>query len=174
MSTRRAVFLDRDGVLNRAFRDGSGTLRPPSSLDDFELLDGAAEACARLRAAGFALVVATNQPDVARGTQRREVVEQINATLRRELPLDAVFTCYHDDKDDCTCRKPLPGMLLAAAEELGILLEESFMVGDRGRDVEAGRRAGCRTVLVGAERADADFRAPSLLDSVHWILEAAA
>jgi D-glycero-D-manno-heptose 1,7-bisphosphate phosphatase len=174
MSARRAVFLDRDGVLNRAFRDAAGTLRPPSSPAAFELLEGAAEACARLRAAGFVLVVATNQPDVARGTQERDVVEQINAALRRVLPLDAVFTCYHDDEDDCACRKPLPGMLIAAAEELGILLEQSFMVGDRERDVEAGRRAGCRTVLVGEERAEADFRAPSLLASVPWILEEAA
>jgi D-glycero-D-manno-heptose 1,7-bisphosphate phosphatase len=174
MSARRAVFLDRDGVLNRAFRDAAGTLRPPSNLAALELVEGAAEACARLREAGFALVVATNQPDVARGTQERSVVEAINEALRRQVELDAVFTCYHDDGDDCACRKPRPGLLLDAAAELGIDLGASFMVGDREQDVEAGRRAGCRTVLVGDESAEADFHAGSLLASVDWILAEAA
>ncbi len=174
MTRRRAVFLDRDGVLNRAFEDAGGTLRPPSTPDALELLDGAAAACARLREAGFALVVATNQPDVARGTQEHSVVEEINDALRREIELDAVFTCYHDDKDGCGCRKPRPGLLLDAAAQLGIDLGASFMVGDRALDVEAGRRAGCRTVLVGDAPAEADFRAPSLYASVDWILEEAA
>ena len=174
MRARRAVFLDRDGVLNRAFRDAAGTLRPPSTPAALEVLEGAAEACARLRAAGFTLVVATNQPDVARGTQERSVVEAINEALRRQVELDAVFTCYPDDGDDCACRKPRPGLLLDAAAELGIDLGASFMVGDREQDVEAGRRAGCRTVLVGDEPVEADFRAGSLLASVDWILAEAA
>lgn len=144
---KRAVFLDRDGVLNRALiRDGRTF--PPATLEELEILPGTGEALGRLRAAGFLLIVATNQPDVGRGRQRREVVEAMHASLRERLPLDEVRACYHDDADGCGCRKPEPGLLCAAAEAWGIDLGASFMVGDRWRDVEAGRRAGCTTVLV--------------------------
>ncbi len=143
---RRAVFLDRDGVINRAVvRDGKPY--PPASLAEVEVLPGVAEALARLRAAGFLLLVATNQPDVARGTQRREVVEAINARLLAELPLDEVFVCY-EDGPDCPRKKPNPGLLLEAAAKYDIDLAGSFMVGDRWRDIEAGHRAGCRTIFI--------------------------
>jgi D-glycero-D-manno-heptose 1,7-bisphosphate phosphatase len=143
---RRAVFLDRDGVLNRAFvRDGKPN--PPATLDDLEVLPGVPEALARLKAAGFLLLGATNQPDVARDAQRREVVEAMNSRLLGVLPLDEIFVCY-EDGPDCPRRKPNPGMLLEAAAKYGVDLADSFMIGDRWRDVEAGRRAGCRTVLV--------------------------
>lgn len=143
----RAVFLDRDGVLNRAhLRDGKP--RPPRDLSDFEILPGVAEACARLKAAGWLLVVATNQPDVARGTQSRELVEAMHDRLRAELPLDAIETCWEEDGPFCTCYKPKPGMLLQAAGRLGIDLDESVMVGDRWRDIGAGQNAGCYTILV--------------------------
>jgi D-glycero-D-manno-heptose 1,7-bisphosphate phosphatase len=143
---RRCVFLDRDGVLNRALvRDGKPY--PPASVDDFVVLPGVAEALAQLRNAAFLLVVVTNQPDVARGTQRRDVVEAVHARLQRELPLDEIVVCYEDGAD-CPYRKPNPGMLLAAAVKHRIDLPASFMVGDRWRDVEAGARAGCRTVFL--------------------------
>jgi D-glycero-D-manno-heptose 1,7-bisphosphate phosphatase len=147
MSARSAVFLDRDGVLNRAFvRNGCGV--PPASLAELELLDGVVQACQSLHDAGFLLVMVTNQPDVARGTQRRETVESINTTLRGWLPLDDVRVCYHDDVHQCACRKPAPGLLMDAAAEWNIDLRRSFMIGDRHRDVEAGRRAGCQTFLI--------------------------
>jgi len=145
--TRRAVFLDRDGVLNRALRRG-GRVSPPLCPEELELLPGVAPALARLRAAGFLLIVATNQPDVARGRQRREVIDAMHASLREQLVLDEIRACYHDDGDGCDCRKPQPGMLREAARAWGIDLASSYMVGDRWRDIEAGRRAGCRTVLV--------------------------
>jgi D-glycero-D-manno-heptose 1,7-bisphosphate phosphatase len=175
---RRAVFLDRDGVLNPpVIRDGCPF--PPSSLAQFELYPEVPLACARLRQDGFALVVVTNQPDVARGTLDVRLVEAMHDRLRRELPLDGVFTCLHDDADRCRCRKPAPGLLVAAAAELALDLERSFMVGDRWRDVEAGRRAGCRTVHVDRgyqERAPegADASAPDLAEAVRWIAEQAA
>lgn len=140
---KRAVFLDRDGVINRAaVRDGKPY--PPDSLNDLEILPGVPEALSRLRAAGFVNVIVTNQPDVATGKQRREVVEAIHEFLLSHLPLDAVKVCYHVDTDNCACRKPRPGMLLEAASELGIDLAASFMVGDRWRDVAAGQTAGCK------------------------------
>lgn len=114
----------------------------------------------------------TNQPDVARRTQTRAVVEAINARLGAELGLREFRVCYHDDGDDCQCRKPRPGLLRDAARDLGIDLESSFMIGDRARDIEAGKRAGCRTVLVGP-RPDpaivADRVAKDLLDAASWI-----
>jgi len=143
----RGVFLDRDGVLNDVDVEG-GVSRPPPSADQVRLLPGVRDACARLRAAGYPLVVVTNQPDVARGHQAREKVEAINDLIRRELPVQDVLTCYHDDGDGCDCRKPKPGLLVRAARRWGIDLAGAFMVGDRWSDVEAGRAAGCRTILI--------------------------
>ena len=146
---KRAVFLDRDGVINRAVvRDGKPY--PPRSLGQLVILPGVAEALARLREAGFVNVVVTNQPDVATGKQRREVVQAMNELLSSKLALDAVKVCYHVDADDCACRKPRPGMLLEAARELGVDLGASFMVGDRWRDVGAGQAAGCRSYFIDA------------------------
>jgi D-glycero-D-manno-heptose 1,7-bisphosphate phosphatase len=173
---RIAVFLDRDGVLNRNFISSDGVTHPPERPEQLELLPGVVEACARLRDAECLLVVVSNQPDVARGKQTREIVEAINFELSHRLPLDSVRVCYHDTPDRCECRKPAPGLLLRAAADLGIDLERSFMVGDRASDVEAGRRAGCRTVLV----VDAqnglvepmparDYDAPSLAAAADWI-----
>jgi D-glycero-D-manno-heptose 1,7-bisphosphate phosphatase len=141
------VFLDRDGVLNRTtVRDG--TPYPPASVAEVEVLPGVPEALRRLRERGLPLVVVTNQPDVARGTQTRAVVEEINTFLLRELGLTAVYACYHDNADQCACRKPKAGMLTRAAAEHGIDLRRSFMVGDRWGDVAAGAAAGCETLLV--------------------------
>jgi len=169
----KAVFLDRDGVINRAVvRDGKP--HPPDSIEDLEVLAGVPDALRRLRGAGFRLIVVTNQPDVARGTQSREVVEAMNARLTAELAVDEVVACYHDG-DDCDCRKPKPGALLAAAQRHGVELERSFMVGDRWRDIEAGQRAGCRCLFVDhgyAEQQPAGsfVRVPSLAAAADWIL----
>jgi D-glycero-D-manno-heptose 1,7-bisphosphate phosphatase len=171
---RRAVFLDRDGVLNAAVvRDGLPY--PPRSVDEVELLPGVEDACRRLRSAGFDLIVVTNQPDVARGTQTLEGVRRINDVLAAALPLDEVVICPHDDADGCDCRKPKPGMITAAAERRGIELTASFMVGDRWRDVEAGIRAGCRTLLIDRDYDERSVRADAsvadLSEAAVWILE---
>jgi len=144
---RRAVFLDRDGVLNRAMvRDGKPY--PPASPSELEIIPDTAGALADLKKLGFLLVVVTNQPDVGRGTQKREVVEAIHDRLREALPLDDVLVCFHTDNDACDCRKPRPGLIFRAAERYGIDVTASYMIGDRWRDIEAGERAGCRTVLI--------------------------
>jgi len=171
----RAVFLDRDGVLTRALvRDGIAYA--PITPAEMEIDADAPAALARLKAAGFLLVVITNQPDVARGITRLEDVETMHATLGANLPLDAFFVCYHDNADGCGCRKPRPGMLVKAAAEHGIDLATSFMVGDRWRDVDAGAAAGCRTVWIDRgyiEQAPAhvpDARVDSLRAAADWIL----
>jgi D-glycero-D-manno-heptose 1,7-bisphosphate phosphatase len=173
---RRAVFLDRDGVINRPVVI-DGKPYPPRSPAEFELLPGVTEACSRLRAAGFLLVVVTNQPDVGRGTLDRAIVETIHAEMRRRLPIDLVKVCYHAGEkygEPCVCRKPKPGMLLEAARELGIDLAMSFMVGDRWRDIDCGKRAGCRTVFIDWNydeplREVPDLRAGSLLDAARLL-----
>lgn len=145
--SRRAAFLDRDGVINRAIiREGRPY--PPASLAELEILPGVAHALARLRAAGMLLIVVSNQPDVARGTTARATVDEINARLATLLPLDAIRCCFHDSADGCNCRKPRPGLIVDAAREFDIEVTRSWMVGDRWRDVEAGRAAGCRTIFI--------------------------
>jgi D-glycero-D-manno-heptose 1,7-bisphosphate phosphatase len=146
---RRAVFLDRDGVINRALERDSKPY-PPGSLSEFEILPEVPAACAKLKQAGFLLVVVTNQPDVGRGTLQKEIVQTIHAEMCRQLPVDRVEVCYHpgEDASDCDCRKPKPGMLLHAAKELGLDLTQSWMVGDRWRDVDCGYAAGCRTIFI--------------------------
>ena len=138
---------------------------------------GVAEACSRLKQAGFLLVVATNQPDVGRGTLKREVVEAIHAHMLKALPLDRVEVCYHPGKteSECDCRKPKPGMLLRSARELNINLDKSWMVGDRWRDIDCGHAAGCRTILIDYQydeplKQPPDFRVSSLLEAADIIL----
>lgn len=173
---RKAVFLDRDGVLNRAlFRDGKPY--PPSTVNELEVLPGVPAAVKKLKDRGFELLVITNQPDVSRGTQSRDAVERINRALASSLPLDDILVCYHSDEDNCDCRKPRPGLLLQAARKYGIDLASSFMVGDRWRDVDAGHNAGCKTILIDSGYRERppdrppDARVGSLGEAAEWILE---
>ncbi len=145
---RRAIFLDRDGVLNAAIPDERGHPLPPRIAAELRILPGVPEACAALRAAGFLLIGCTNQPDIARGTTSRAFVDWVNARIVTACGLDEMRLCPHDDADGCHCRKPRPGMLADAAALHGIDLGASWMVGDRYRDMEAGQAAGCRTLLI--------------------------
>ena len=172
---RRAVFLDRDGVLVRALiRQGRPfSVRRP---EDLEILPGAAEACSAFREAGLLTIVVTNQPDVARGDLALGDLSAMHAALVDRIPVDAVLFCPHDDTDGCPCRKPAPGLLLEAAGRFGISLSQSVMVGDRWRDIEAGARAGCRTVFVDAgyherQPEPPDLTVTSLAEALPWILQ---
>jgi len=170
----KAVFLDRDGVINRAIvRDGKPY--PPDSLDELEILPDVPAALALLRQAGYRLIVVTNQPDVARGSKAREEVEALHQALRAQLPIDEIRVCFHDDADDCRCRKPKPGLLLDAAKTNGIDLKASVMVGDRWRDIEAGRQAGCTTVFINYNYQERQPATPnvsvrSLTEAAEWII----
>ncbi len=144
---RKAVFLDRDGVINRSEVRG-GKPYAPTRAEDFELLPGAADAMVALRAAGWLVIVVTNQPDLATGKQSRTGIDAMHQPLRDAGMVDDIKVCPHVDADHCACRKPRPGMLLDAAREWGIDLNASIMVGDRWRDIEAGQAAGCRTIFV--------------------------
>ena len=174
VTVRGAVFLDRDGVLNEAVvRDGQP--HPPTSPADVVILPGVRAAIDAFREAGLVTVVVTNQPDIARGSTCLDDVALINRTVADALGIDVVVVCPHDDADGCVCRKPLPGMILEAAAQHGIDLTRSVLVGDRWRDVEAGRAAKVPTVFV--DRAyderqpeDADLTVAELADAVPWIL----
>jgi D-glycero-D-manno-heptose 1,7-bisphosphate phosphatase len=173
-AARPAVFFDRDGVLNQAVLV-DGRPHPPRDPADLRLELGAAEACRRLREAGVPMVMITNQPEVARGTLSRETVDRLNRLLQETLLLDAVYVCPHDDGDHCACRKPAPGMLFDAARDLSLDLTHSVVVGDRWRDVEAGRAAGCATVFVDRRYKErrpegADLVVGELPEAVGWIL----
>jgi D-glycero-D-manno-heptose 1,7-bisphosphate phosphatase len=173
--TTRAVYLDRDGVLNRAMiRDGKPY--PPATPAELEILPDVPEALARLRVAGFRLVVVTNQPDAARGITPLSTIEEIHARMAAILPLDAIEACLHGNDGECDCRKPQPGLLLRDGAAHGVDLRRSFMVGDRWRDIDAGTAAGCRTILVDVgydERAPThppDYVCGSLAEAAAWIL----
>jgi D-glycero-D-manno-heptose 1,7-bisphosphate phosphatase len=173
--TKRAVFLDRDGVLNEAIvREGKPY--PPRNLSELVVIHGARAALEELKREDFVLIVVTNQPDVARGKASRAEVDMINAQLAAILPLDAIEVCGHDDNEQCACRKPKPGMILRARQKFDVDLASSFMVGDRWRDIEAGRRAGCRTILIGDGYGETFPCAPtinlaSLPGAVSWIIQ---
>jgi D-glycero-D-manno-heptose 1,7-bisphosphate phosphatase len=167
----RAVFLDRDGVINANLeRDG----RPvaPTTLAEFRILPGVEGAVQRLKEQGYLVIVITNQPDVANGLTERSTVEAMHDVLRTTVPVDDVKVCFHNDAAGCECRKPKPGLILAAAAEHDIDLTRSYVVGDRWRDVAAGRAAGCTTIFI-----DYGYKqdAPNLPDKVaKSLLEAAA
>jgi len=146
-SPSRAVFLDRDGVLN-AVRMVDGAAHSPRALDEFTVLDGVPEAIRELRSAGWLTVVVTNQPDVARGLLDAATLAAMHKRLNDEAGVDLIEACLHDGLQGCDCRKPLPGMLTRVAERRGLDLTDCWMVGDRWVDLAAGRAAGTRCLLV--------------------------
>jgi len=168
-----AVFLDRDGVINRTIiRDRKPY--PPAKLEDVEFLPGTAEAIQLLRSSGYIVIVVTNQPDVAKGIQSKAVVESIHGLIRQQLQVDDIKVCYHVDEDNCQCRKPKPGMILAAAQEYSIELAKSYMIGDRWRDIDAGKAAGCRTILIQPEVSYNEKQSQGMDAVVESLYEAAA
>jgi D-glycero-D-manno-heptose 1,7-bisphosphate phosphatase len=152
----------------------SGKPYPPASLAELEILPRVPEALDRIKEAGFVSIVVTNQPDVARGTTSRAEVEAMNGTLTERLAIDEFRVCYHDGQDNCECRKPKPGMLLQAAKQWNLDLAASYMVGDRWRDIEAGQRAGCKTVFIDygydeKQPEQCDYRVASLWEATEII-----
>ena len=171
--SQRAVFLDRDGVLNELVaRDGHWY--SPRRFEEFRFIEGTAVAVERLRALGLAVFVVTNQPDIARGLMDSSELDRMTDEVQRKLAPDAVLVCPHDDSDRCLCRKPLPGMLTTLAERWQIDMGASFMVGDSPKDMAAGRAAGCRTIFIdrsGAGCALADHAVTSLAGAADIIAQ---
>lgn len=174
-SLKQAVFLDRDGVINQAIvKDGKPY--SPINLKKFKILPGVKKAMEALKASGWLLIVVTNQPDVARGKAKQVDIELIHKYLQEQIPIEAIYTCYHDNNDGCDCRKPSPGAFFKAKKIYKINLKKSFMIGDRWSDIEAGRKAGCKTIFIDYNYNEKkiknfDYKANSLSDATRIILK---
>jgi D-glycero-D-manno-heptose 1,7-bisphosphate phosphatase len=171
----KAIFLDRDGVINQA-KVVDGKPFPPEDIDECKILPKVKKALKMLKKQGFFLIVITNQPDVARKKINIKTVQAINEFLEKSLPIDAFFACYHDDIENCNCRKPKPGNIFEAAKQYNINLQNSFMVGDRWRDIEAGKNAGCKTFFIDysyqeKQPMDYDYKVKSLYEAAEVIIK---
>lgn len=170
----KAIFLDRDGVLNEAIIKNNLPY-PPASVEETVIPGDAFPALTILKQWGFLLICVTNQPDVVRGKTTMAIVNAINQELKKALPLDDILVCFHDDIDNCACRKPMPGLLISASQKYNIDLNKSFMIGDRWRDIEAGSNAGCQTILLQqgydekTPRKQPDYITHSLSLATNWI-----
>jgi len=170
---KKAVFLDRDGVINKAFIK-DGLPKSPTSLNELEILPGVKESILRLKKLNFICLVVTNQPEVTRGKINKNTVIKMNSFLKKKIELDDIFVCYHDDKDNCNCRKPKPGLLLQAKKKWNVDFKKSFIVGDRWRDIQAGKKVGCKTIFLDYKYKDIkpknpDFVTDTLLNATYII-----
>ena len=170
---KKAVFLDRDGVINKAFIK-DGLPKSPNSLNELKILPGVKESISRLKKLNFICLVVTNQPDVQRGKIKKNTIIKMNNFLKKEIELDDIFVCYHDDQDNCNCRKPKPGLLLQARKKWNVDFKKSFIVGDRWRDIQAGKKVGCKTIFLDYRYKDIkpknpDFVTDTLLNATYII-----
>jgi len=168
---KRAIFLDRDGVINRVIMR-EGKPYSPRKLSNFRFIDGVKEVLIRLKEDGFLLIVVTNQPDISRGLITWDQLNAIHDLIRKELPIDDIIVCPHDDSDDCDCRKPKSGMIVESALKWGIDIGNSFIIGDTWKDMEAGHMAGCSTILLDApynQDVESDHRINVIADSINII-----
>lgn len=174
MQKRKAVFLDRDGVINEC-KVVKGRPFPPDSLSELIILPKVKDAIDLLRLKGYLIIIVTNQPDVARGSKTRKSVEEIHDYLKSHLSIDDIYTCFHDDSDNCGCRKPKPGMILSAAKTHNLDLTSSFMVGDRWRDIESGELAGVGTIFIDYKYTEKRpkkfcYKANSLFEAIPYLV----
>jgi D-glycero-D-manno-heptose 1,7-bisphosphate phosphatase len=174
VSKNPAVFLDRDGVINRSVLV-NGTPTAPNLLEDIEILSNVRDCITRLSMSNYTVVVITNQPDVARGTVTKNQIDMINGAICDLVGIKHSYICYHDESDNCTCRKQKPGNIFKAASDLNIDLRQSYMVGDRWRDIYAGQQAGCKCFFINYQYPEIAPKKPyvevkSLKDAVNLIL----
>ncbi len=169
----KAIFLDRDGVLNKAIIKNSKPY-PPSKIEELEILPGVFEGIELLKHSGFKLIVITNQPDVARRTSKKETVDEINNKILETLKVDEIISCFHDDIDNCDCRKPKPGMILQAVKKWNIDLSLSYLIGDRWRDIQTAKNIGLNSILIkynyDEKKINADFECYNLEEAANFIL----
>ena len=170
----KAVFLDRDGVVNEAIVI-NGKPYPPSNLNDFNFIKGIENAIKILKSIGYYIFIVTNQPDVSRGKVLMEEVNEINNYILNSTCVDKIYTCFHDDKNNCDCRKPKPGMLIQAQKDWDIDFSKSFLIGDRWRDIEAGISAGVKTIFIDYDyeelKVKSDYVCKSSIEAIEIILK---
>ena len=170
---RMAVFLDRDGTLNKTYIKKGLPISPPS-FNKLKIIDGVKKSIKKLKKLNFMCIMITNQPDVARAKIKKKTVIKMNSFIKSKLKLDDIFVCYHDDKHKCKCRKPKPGLLIQASKKWRIDFSKSFMIGDRWKDISAGKKVGCKTIFINNNYkldkiVKADFTYKTLLKAVNKI-----
>ena len=170
----KAIFLDRDGVLNKPIIKNRKPY-PPSKIEELEILPGVYEGIQLLRHSGFKLIVITNQPDVSRGSTTKEIVDEINNSIIKQLKVDEIMSCFHDDNENCECRKPKPGMILEAVKKWDIDLSVSYLIGDRWRDIQTAKNIGLTSILIkydyDEKKINADFECNNLEEAANYILK---
>jgi len=170
----KAIFLDRDGVLNKAIVRNRKPY-PPSTIDELEILEGVYEGVELLKHSGYRLIVITNQPDVSRGITTIEKVNEINNSIIQLLNVDEIMCCFHDDNENCECRKPKPGMILEAVKKWNIDLSVSYLIGDRWRDIQTAKNIGLTSILIkydyDEKKINADFECNNLEEAANYILK---
>ena len=171
---KKAIFLDRDGVINEVVFRGGNNIKPiaPWKFEEFKLVQGIKKPLTKLSQMEFHLFIVTNQPDIAKGIIKSSIVKKMNDIVMNELPIDEIMVCSHIDSDNCNCRKPKPGMIISLAKKWGINLEDSFLIGDNWKDIESGKAAGCRTILIDKlynKTVTADYRVENLTMSVEVV-----
>ena len=144
---KKAIFLDRDGVLSKTSLV-NGKSFAPRNLRDFKLYSDSTQSVKKLKSIGFMVFVVTNQPDVGKKLISRSTLEQMHNKLKKKTHVDGIYVCVHRQDENCYCRKPNPGMILDAAKKHHIDWKKSFVVGDRASDIEAGQKANCRTIFL--------------------------
>jgi len=171
----KAVFLDRDGVVNKS-QVINGLPVAPKTFKDFEILDGVDWAICELKKYNWLVFIITNQPDISRGKILLNQVDSMHKFLMNNLPIDEIRVCSHDDSAKCSCRKPAPGMILDLQKKYSIDLGSSFLVGDRWRDISAGNVVGCRTIFIdhGYNEKQPEYhthKVSNLVEATKWILK---
>ena len=168
---KKAIFLDRDGIINKIIlRNGKPC--SPRIMEEFIILEDTKETVKILKDTGYTIVIVTNQPDVARRLMKIEDLEKMHNIIKEILCPDRILYCPHDDTDNCDCRKPKPGMIIKAANELNINFNKSFVIGDTWKDIEAGKSAGCITILVDTQynkEVKSDYRINNLKEVIEII-----
>lgn len=169
----KAIFIDRDGVINKVITRNEKP-SSPWKLEEFEILPDVKECLEAFKRMGFLNIVFTNQPDISRGFLKMEDLEKMHKIILETLPVDEIKFCPHDNKDNCSCRKPKPGLILEAVKKWSIDLEKSYVVGDGWKDIGAGKAAGCKTFLLRREynkdyQKDYDFEVDNLKKTVEII-----
>ncbi len=167
-----AVFLDRDGVINEVVFHDSDKPSSPWKFEEFKLVSEIKRPLDEISSMGYYLFIVSNQPDISRGYIEAGTIEKINNIIYEHLPIQEILVCPHDDKHNCYCRKPRPGMLIELSKKWGIDLKTSFLIGDNWKDIEAGKAAGCTTILLDKpynQAVKADYRVTNLEEGVNLI-----
>lgn len=170
---KKAIFIDRDGVINKVFLI-NGKPFSPRRFEEFKLIPKVEDALNFFKEVGFISIVITNQPDIAQGLMKWEELEKMHSLIRERLPVNDIVVCPHGDEDNCLCRKPKPGMLFKAAKKWNIDLQGSFLVGDTWKDMIAGKRAGCKTILIDMpynQSVESDYRVKDLNKAVEIVIQ---